>query len=318
MTMRPRYPGGVGASTLAIHTIEHDDDGIQPDEVITVCYHLLSNSFGAACPRRADSGRGASLYQCITWSEDIQGRLDHSLIHGKEKVCGSIPLRGSPGSRTIFEQLRKRRGTNPEDAVQLPSQRMHPFHSQSPATATEGSRQRAASGQSGHRTGEVTLGRSSIGRAVSGLDGPHQDPGPPGGCRYCPARQAEGNKVPGSRLRVWDGRVTREAPGRRPTGSFRPGPGRPAAERGCGSYGSALYEHAEIEVYACARTYAQLCITFHDSARALTSHRQLLRKVLIWPHRAISPTLRPFGSLIPRERRKRRSASLVMGVTRQQ
>jgi hypothetical protein len=40
---------------------------------------------------------------------------------------------------------------------------------------------------------------------------------------------------------------------------------------------------------ACARNYAQLCITFHDSASALTSQRQLLRKVLIWPHRARSP-----------------------------
>jgi len=25
---------------LAIHTIEHDDDGIRPDEVITVRYHF--------------------------------------------------------------------------------------------------------------------------------------------------------------------------------------------------------------------------------------------------------------------------------------
>jgi hypothetical protein len=40
---------------------------------------------------------------------------------------------------------------------------------------------------------------------------------------------------------------------------------------------------------ACARNYAQLCITFHDSARALTSQRQSLRKVLIWPHRASLP-----------------------------
>jgi hypothetical protein len=37
------------------------------------------------------------------------------------------------------------------------------------------------------------------------------------------------------------------------------------------------------------RPTAQLCITFHDSARALTSRRQLLRKVLIQPHRARSP-----------------------------
>jgi hypothetical protein len=44
-----------------------------------------------------------------------------------------------------------------------------------------------------------------------------------------------------------------------------------------------------IEGVACARTYAQLCITFHDSARAPTSQRQLLRKVLIWPDRARSP-----------------------------
>jgi hypothetical protein len=42
---------------------------------------------------------------------------------------------------------------------------------------------------------------------------------------------------------------------------------------------------------ACPSTYAQLCITFHDSARALTSRRQLLRKVLIWPHGARSMLL---------------------------
>ena len=38
---RSRYPRGVGASTLAIDTTEHDDNGIRPDEVITVRYHLL-------------------------------------------------------------------------------------------------------------------------------------------------------------------------------------------------------------------------------------------------------------------------------------
>jgi hypothetical protein len=37
--------------------------------------------------------------------------------------------------------------------------------------------------------------------------------------------------------------------------------------------------HMRIAVVACARTYAQLCITFHDSAGALTSQRQLLHKV---------------------------------------
>jgi hypothetical protein len=42
---------------------------------------------------------------------------------------------------------------------------------------------------------------------------------------------------------------------------------------------------------ACAPTYAQLCITFHDSACALTARRQLLRKVLIWPYRARSPDI---------------------------
>jgi hypothetical protein len=32
------------------------------------------------------------------------------------------------------------------------------------------------------------------------------------------------------------------------------------------------------ESVACARTYAELCTTFHDSADALTSQRQLMRK----------------------------------------
>ena len=56
--------------------------------------------------------------------------------------------RALPRSWTILNNSSERRGTNPEDAVQLPSQRMHPLHGQSPAAATEGSRQRAASGQS--------------------------------------------------------------------------------------------------------------------------------------------------------------------------
>jgi hypothetical protein len=46
-----------------------------------------------------------------------------------------------------------------------------------------------------------------------------------------------------------------------------------------------------IAAVACAPTYAQPCITFHDSARALTSRRQLLCKVLIWPHKARSPII---------------------------
>jgi hypothetical protein len=45
----------------------------------------------------------------------------------------------------------------------------------SPAPATEGSRRRGRPGDS-HRPREVTLGRSSSGWAVSGLDEPHQDP----------------------------------------------------------------------------------------------------------------------------------------------
>ena len=81
-----------------------------------------------------------------------------------------------PRSWIISNNSSERRGTNPDDAVQLPSQRMHPLHGQSPAAATEGSRRRAAPGQSGRCPGEVTLGRSSSGRAVSGLDEPHQDP----------------------------------------------------------------------------------------------------------------------------------------------
>ena len=56
--------------------------------------------------------------------------------------------------------------------------------------------------------------------------------------------------------------------------------------------GGILARSCRIEGVACARTYAQLCITFHDSARALTSRRQLLRKVLIYPHRARSPIRR--------------------------
>jgi hypothetical protein len=56
-----------------------------------------------------------------------------------------------------------------------------------------------------------------------------------------------------------------------------------------------------IAVVACARTYAQLCITFHDSAGALTSQRQLLHKVFTWPHRARSmPTLRGLSLRRPR------------------
>ena len=103
---------------------------------------------------------------------------------------GALPVHGPflTAPQAAWNESRRR------CSAPIAATRMHPLHSQSPATATEGSRQRAASGQSGHRTGEVTLGRSSIGRAVSGLDGPHQDPGPPGGCRYRPARQAEGNK----------------------------------------------------------------------------------------------------------------------------
>ena len=85
--------------------------------------------------------------------------------YGKEKSCRSIPYRGSPVYGLFSNNSSERRGTNPEDAVQLPSQRMHPLHSQSPAAATEGSCRRAAPGHSGHRPAEVTLAdRPSAGR----------------------------------------------------------------------------------------------------------------------------------------------------------
>ena len=41
LTTRARDTRGMGASTLAIHTIEHDGNGIRPDEVITVRYPVF-------------------------------------------------------------------------------------------------------------------------------------------------------------------------------------------------------------------------------------------------------------------------------------
>jgi hypothetical protein len=38
----------VGASTLAIDTTEHDDNGIRPDEAIMVRYHPLRREFSLA------------------------------------------------------------------------------------------------------------------------------------------------------------------------------------------------------------------------------------------------------------------------------
>ena len=38
--------------------------------------------------------------------------------------------------------------------------------------------------------------------------------------------------------------------------------------------------HMRVADVACARTYAELCITFHDSASTFTSLRQLLRNLL--------------------------------------
>jgi hypothetical protein len=58
-----------------------------------------------------------------------------------------------------------------------------------------------------------------------------------------------------------------------------------ARERENGHWGDALAalrhnaRSCRIASVACARTYAQLCISLHDSASALTSQRQLLHKV---------------------------------------
>ena len=59
----------------------------------------------------------------------------------------------------------------------------------------------------------------------------------------------------------------------------------------CGSIYSARPTDAlicRIAGVACTRTYAQLCITFHDSARAYVA-ASIAAQGLIWPHRARSP-----------------------------
>ena len=57
LTTRARDTRGVGASTLAIHTIEHDDNGIWPDEVITVRLGYLLNRSRSAVDTTESAGQ---------------------------------------------------------------------------------------------------------------------------------------------------------------------------------------------------------------------------------------------------------------------
>ena len=131
---------------------------------------------------------------------------------------------GAPGHGQFSNDSNERRGTSPGDARQLPSHRKLRLHSQGSAAVTEGSRRRAVPGPPGHCPGEVKLGRSCSGRAVSGPGEPHQDPGSAWRLPVSSGSAVRGKRVPGSRLRAWDGRVTSEA--RMPTHRFTPsGPG---------------------------------------------------------------------------------------------
>ena len=99
---------------------------------------------------------------------------------------------GAPGHGQFSNDSDERRGPSPGDALQLPLRRKLPLHSESPVAVTEGSRRRAVPGQSGQCPGEVTLGRSSSGRAVQASMSGIKILGPPGGCWCHPARRSGG------------------------------------------------------------------------------------------------------------------------------
>ena len=90
---------------------------------------------------------------------------------------------GAPGHGQFSNGSDERRGPSPGDALQLPffisrCSEGSDCTARARAAVAEGSRRRAVPGQSGHCPREVTPGRSPSGRAVSGFDEPHQDPGP--------------------------------------------------------------------------------------------------------------------------------------------
>ena len=99
---------------------------------------------------------------------------------------------GAPGHGQFSNDSDERRGPSPGDALQLPLRRKLPLHSESPVAVTEGSRRRAVPGQSGQCPGEVTLDRSSSGRAVQASMSGIKILGPPGGCWCHPARRSGG------------------------------------------------------------------------------------------------------------------------------
>jgi hypothetical protein len=103
---------------------------------------------------------------------------------------------------------------------------VHLLHSQSPAAATEGSRERAVPGQSGHRPAEVTLaGRPSAGRYQVSVAASRSR-----SAWWLPVSSGSaGRRVTSAWITAASlGRAGDErGPGRRPTGSCRPSPGLP-------------------------------------------------------------------------------------------
>jgi hypothetical protein len=125
------------------------------------------------------------------------------------------------------------------------------------AEGADGSRRRAVPGQPGHCPREVTPGRSPSGRAVSGLDEPHQDP--VSAWRLLVSSGSAGRGLTTTSITAASPGSAARSEARTPAHRFTPsGSGTSSSWTG-----SAPYPHAEMSI----SPRACLCTEWHTQSR---------------------------------------------------
>ena len=137
------------------------------------------------------------------------------------------------------------------------------------AAVAEGSRRRAVPGQPGHCPREVTPGRSPSGRAASGLDEPHQDPGP--AWRLLVSSGSAGRRLTGASITAASPGSAARSEARTPAHRFTPsGSGTSSSWTG-----SAPYSHAEMGIFSSRMSMHRMAYSLTARGLCLGSPRSI-------------------------------------------